>query len=584
MRAGILGCGLGLALLWAGTAGAAVVHVDCAHQNLQNKINNAAPGSTLKIRNTCLGRFTVAKNVKLVGDPTATLDGDDAGSTLTVNGGPVVLSHLKITGGLLTGAIADGGGIVHSAGALTLRHVTVAGNRLHTTSIATGGGIFSNGGSLAVLDSVIEKNLVKQTTGGSAVVAAGGIYRSGDVKIVDSTIRGNRAVAFPTGTNGSAQGGGVFLTSSTATVEHSTFTGNLARVSSTGGPVTAEGGGLYLDTASPIDLEDSKFEANRAAAETGGTEATARGGGIYAEFSGGAIERTKFLGNTTHTDSAGDGTAKGAGGLLHSGLEFSLDHVRVSSNSADSHGDSGSADAAGGGLAIEGLALVKASTFDANTADAPEGGIRSATGGGLDIDSGGLRMTTSTVSRNQASAPGGQALGGGIRVDGTATSSVKNSTVAANRATGNTARGGGIDSFVSSLSVVNGTIAGNSAKLGGGLYRETNSLSLEATILATNSAPTGPACAGSPTSAGHNLIGNLSGCGFAPRVSDIVGKGAKLGSLGKHGGPTETISLLSSSPAINAIPAAQCAVAKDQRGVKRPQGPRCDVGAFEVRR
>jgi hypothetical protein len=49
-----------------------------------------------------------------------------------------------------------------------------------------------------------------------------------------------------------------------------------------------------------------------------------------------------------------------------------------------------------------------------------------------------------------------------------------------------------------------------------------------------------------------------------------------------------TIALLLGSPAFNAIPQGQsrCAtatgrIATDQRGVRRPQGPACDVGAYE---
>ncbi len=276
-----------VALLAAGPAAATTTTVNCVHGNLQKKIDNVDPDSTLLIKGTCKGQFTINKSLKLVGDPTATLDGEKAGTVLTIMDGPVLLSHLKVTGGLLTGT-ADGGGIYHSAGALTLRHVTVSGNRLLAMSIASGGGIFSNGGSLAILDSVIEKNLVKQSDGGSAVIAGGGIYRSGDVKIVNTTVRNNRAVAFPTGTNGIAQGGGVFLDSSAAPViKGSIFSGNLARVSSTGGGVTAQGGGIYLNNGGLVDFEGSKFEANRASAETGGTLAEARGGGIYADFDGG---------------------------------------------------------------------------------------------------------------------------------------------------------------------------------------------------------------------------------------------------------------------------------------------------------
>jgi len=35
------------------------------------------------------------------------------------------------------------------------------------------------------------------------------------------------------------------------------------------------------------------------------------------------------------------------------------------------------------------------------------------------------------------------------------------------------------------------------------------------------------------------------------------------------------------SPALNRIPTGPCSVKVDQRGVKRPQGPRCDIGAYE---
>jgi hypothetical protein len=587
MRGVVLGCAVGIALLWAGTAGAIVTTVNCVHGNLQQKIDNVDPDSTLLIKGMCEGQFTINKSLKLVGNPNAILDGEKGGTVLTIIDGPVLLSHLKVTGGLLTGGTADGGGIYHSAGALTLRHVTVSGNRLHTTgvagAIATGAGIFSSGESLVILHSLIENNIAKTTQSGSGVVAAGGIYRSGDMKIVDSTIRNNRAVTFPTGTNGLAQGGGVFLDSSAAPViKGSIFSGNLARVSSTGGGVTAQGGGIYLNNGGLVDFEGSKFEANRASAETGGTSADARGGGIYADFDGGDFKRTKWLGNTTHGESTGDTTASGGGGTLISGLDFVLDRVRVSSNSTDSHGTNSST-AAGGGLEVQGLADVKVSTVDANTADAVEGGIRTATGGGLDITSGGLRMARSTVSRNEASAPGGQALGGGIRVEGGPSSSIRNSTVSANRVTGDTTRGGGIDSFASVLNVVNASVARNSAALGGGLYKETGTTTLEATILAANAASTGPNCGGSVETAGHNLISKKAGCTITPLSSDIVNKGAKLGTLGKHGGPTETISLLASSPAINAIPPAQCAVDKDQRAVKRPQGRRCDIGGFEVK-
>lgn len=58
--------------------------------------------------------------------------------------------------------------------------------------------------------------------------------------------------------------------------------------------------------------------------------------------------------------------------------------------------------------------------------------------------------------------------------------------------------------------------------------------------------------------------------------------------LRNNGGPTKTIAILSTSPARNAIPKGTngCAteIKTDQRGVKRPQGANCDIGAFEKKK
>lgn len=54
-----------------------------------------------------------------------------------------------------------------------------------------------------------------------------------------------------------------------------------------------------------------------------------------------------------------------------------------------------------------------------------------------------------------------------------------------------------------------------------------------------------------------------------------------LGPLANNGGETDTMALLTGSPAINAGDSALCP-ATDQRGLPRPQLGGCDIGAFEV--
>jgi Ca2+-binding RTX toxin-like protein len=53
-----------------------------------------------------------------------------------------------------------------------------------------------------------------------------------------------------------------------------------------------------------------------------------------------------------------------------------------------------------------------------------------------------------------------------------------------------------------------------------------------------------------------------------------------LGSLADYGGPTSTHALLTGSPAIDGV-TGTCEIA-DQRGVPRPQGTGCDIGAYEL--
>lgn len=55
-----------------------------------------------------------------------------------------------------------------------------------------------------------------------------------------------------------------------------------------------------------------------------------------------------------------------------------------------------------------------------------------------------------------------------------------------------------------------------------------------------------------------------------------------LDALHDNGGPTETHSPFVTSPIVNYIPAEFCAVSTDQRGISRPQGSGCEIGAFEV--
>ena len=193
-----------------------------------------------------------------------------------------------------------------------------------------------------------------------------------------------------------------------------------------------------------------------------------------------------------------------------------------------------------------------------------------------------MTVTSSTLNGNSAVS------GGGIKNNGTVT--LINTTVSGN--TTKTHVGGGIENGNGSTLILKSTtVSGNNSKLrGGGIYNESGgAVNLTNTIVAGNTATqSGPDCTGSQSSQGHNLIGTTSGCSFSATISDQTAvNDPQLGPLADNGGPTFTHALLPGSPAIDAgNPAApgsggNACPTTDQRGVSRPLGPRCDIGAFE---
>ena len=101
---------------------------------------------------------------------------------------------------------------------------------------------------------------------------------------------------------------------------------------------------------------------------------------------------------------------------------------------------------------------------------------------------------------------------------------------------------------------------------------------LKNTIVANNT-PGGDCGNTEVTSEGHNLDSDGT-CGLSG-PGDQSATDPQLGALRDNGGPTFTRALLPGSPAIDAGEDVGCP-ATDQRGVPRPQGPACDIGAYEA--
>jgi fibronectin-binding autotransporter adhesin len=613
------------------SAAAGTISVDCAHTDLQQKINAASAGDTLVIKGTCVGNFVINKTLTLSGNPSATLDGNHLGRTMTITGHRTVhLIKLEITGGHESdGQHAMGGGIYSDGGVLTLSRVRLHGNvaiASATTNFnadAFGGGILFLDGVLRVTDSSITDNWAIASAAFYTNSAGGGIDSPGTVSILRSNVSANHALAESSERGAEARGGAISSGGGNAssagpvTVASSHIDGNEATARGTSDLSFAEGGGLDLDLSAinanppiPLTVTHSSISRNSATASAGGT-VIAGGGGVLALWTKGTISDSQLLGNrltafsstgsarvdggallialgqtialmrskVTGSAISADGatTAVGRGGGIGADDPISLVSSAVSSNTVRVHSGNDDGDAEGGGVIAKSARLtVRNSTVDANRLFATS----TATGGGISA-SDGLTMSGSTVSRNVASA-GADGRAGGLALGGSVTDSIVNSTIASNQAAGFNSNAGGIETDANALTVTNTTVARNAAGSGGGLSVTGGTTTLEATIVAKNSATHSPDCKGTISSAGHNLIGKTLGCaGFGATASDKRNVDAKLGLLAANGGPTRTLALLNGSPALNAILPAQCAVTADQRGVKRPQGPRCDIGSFE---
>ena len=239
---------------------------------------------------------------------------------------------------------------------------------------------------------------------------------------------------------------------------------------------------------------------------------------------------------------------------------------------------------------------------DATISDSSFTGNSAEFGGAISILLGDLKLINSVFNNNVATFGGGAI---NISVIG-GTTTLTNVTINGNSAKNN---GGGIFANRGTLNLNNVTITGNIADSdfdgigdGGGIFRNNATVQIQDSIIAGNFDTPGnagggtknPDCSGTFSSQGYNLIGRNDGCsGFVNGVNgDKVGSGASpidplLDALANNGGPTLTHALLPGSPAMNAgnpLPPGSGGFAcagTDQRGITRPQGSACDIGAFE---
>ena len=313
--------------------------------------------------------------------------------------------------------------------------------------------------------------------------------------------------------------------------------------------------GTYKPTTSPFD-RTATFQLISGVA-------------LYGGFAGAETARTQrnpathvtiLSGDTNGDDVGRNNNYENVYHVVTGATGATLDGFTITAGNAD-----GSPSDSGGGMynlsSNPALANV---TFSGNLANY---------GGGLFNSSSNPTLTNVTFSGNGAYSGGG--------MDNTSGSSpiLTNVTFSGNSAY--MVGGGGMYNDSSSPMLTNITFSGNGANSGGGIYNTTGSSpTIRNTIFWGNTASQGAQIfdeSGSTPSVTDSVVqGDYAG------GTNILTADPKLGPLGNYGyyGSTQTIPLLPGSSAIDTGNNATCP-ATDQRGVARPNGVQCDIGAFE---
>jgi chitodextrinase len=298
---------------------------------------------------------------------------------------------------------------------------------------------------------------------------------------------------------------------------------------------------------------------------------------------------------------------------------LALDSLTLSHGLLSSSGSTG-----GAGIYNHGTLTVSATTFSNNSSPSPNG-----VSGGAISNSGQLTVTTSTFTGNiaqegasifnqntttitQTTFANNKATiyGGGGILNGFGTTTVSGSTFVGNTGPGGGAidndttmvvsnstfynnsdggNGGGVVNNFGTITFIQSTLSGNKASTGANIHNYsyggvTATVTLSMTIVdngigSSNCSSNGPPIIDN----GYNLDSGSS-CGLSSAQHSLSNAAPQLDALASNGGPTQTMALPLSSPAVDAIPTSVsgCSGATDQRGIARPQGAGCDIGAFEA--
>ncbi|MGA2116984.1 MAG: choice-of-anchor Q domain-containing protein [Bryobacteraceae bacterium] len=523
--------------------------------------DNAANGSQI----VNLGVLTIANSTINTNDsvPYATIL--NQGGTLTISGSTIAGNFGSAAGTISGGATISNSILVANKSALAPNGVNCAGG-----GIVDGGYNLDDDGSCGFT--------ATGSKSGDTTVSLGSLANNGGWTQTLALLAGDAVGAIPAGANGCG----------TAADQR-----GMARPGSVGAACSM---GAYEFVAAPTTVVTDCTD------DTGLRTAVAAGGRITFSCGAGPVTITVNSGNGPLTVSANT-TIDGVGNqiTLSGGSAVRIFSAVATLVLNDLTVANGKAENGGGAYQETGSLVVTNCTFSSNTAIEYGGGVyfsssatlivtnstfvdnASAYGGGITSEANGTIVTGSTFLGNNT-----QEYGGGIWANGL---TLRNSTFSSNSAGFGGAIFVPVNNGTYSVLVQNSTISGANILGAGNIYASfisglsTVTVTLQNTLV-TGALGAGGNCVGSTfVDGGYNLDDDGT-CGFSAANHSLSdNKNANLGALSANGGPTQTIPLLAGSAAIDAIPpgSSGCGttIFMDQRGVLRPQGAGCDMGAFE---
>jgi hypothetical protein len=555
-----------------------------------------AQGGTVDF--ACDGTIVLTNTIEV--SNSITLDG--TGHQVVISGGDQVRLFQVSTG------------VVFSA-----RHLTFSNGRDQGTNSTSplsagdgrGAGFLILGGTLNLVDCSLSNHVAQGGLGypaqgpggqgqGGAICAFGGqINLTNCVLLNNQSKGGNDYSYFDVTVPGDAFGGAVYAQGGGIAAHQTQFRAN----ATIGGNVLvapppyvrrdglagdAHGGALH-GTSAVVVLNNCILQGNSAIGGAGGSAGlglnSARGGALSLVAGTGHIFGSLFLANGVQ-GGPGDGRAasggEGSGGAIYNIGNLQIVDSRFSENAARGGGAATPGRGMGGAIGTyAGLAMNRC-LLDHNKALGGSGtplGLFGGATAGTD-GRGGAIHAISNLELTNVTLFGNQAIGGPGGINGT--------TYGASGA----GQGGGVFVYDGTVSLTHVTMAHNSAlggvtgpigttnigpAQGGGINISNSTVAFLSSILSSNLA--GSNCFGVITDAGHNISSDAS-CHFSAAGS-LNNTDPLLGPLADNGGPTPSMALLAGSPAIDAADSAGCPDT-DQRGIARPFGAACDIGAFEA--